>query len=200
MWLWNLKFSMFFVLIQYPWNRDFVGPYSPKYCLILMKLWSEVISNKKNIVFGKSFKILNFGSNGMRLRFTVLVHFGAQFTDRKPKLLLKPKISAKNASLGIIPRSQKNYWILKKLSQKTFFGPKFGLKCHHESKVHHTNSHIAYHRASIYTVWMSSFSFWVFTIADFSQKEPLHILGSGPFEPTFGIFWGIIPVNNVWLR
>ena len=188
MWLWNLKFSKFFVLIQYPWNKGFVGPYFPKYCLILLKLWPEVISNKKNIVFGKSFKILNFGSNGMQLRFTVLVHFGAQFTDRKPKLLLKPKISAKNASLGIIPRSQKNYWILKKLSQKTFFGPKFGLNCHHGSKVHHTSSHIAYHRASIYAFWMSSFSFWVFTIADFSQKEPLHIFGSGPLSPRLEFF------------
>ena len=125
MWLWNLKFSKFFVLIQYPWNRDFLGPYSPKYCLILPKLWPEVISSKKSIVFGKSFKILNFGSNGIQLKFTVFVHFGDQFTNRKPKILLKPKISAKTASLGIVnnvsPRSQKNHRTLRKLSQKTFF-------------------------------------------------------------------------------
>ena len=58
-------------------------------------------SSKRNTVFKKSFKILNFGSNGMRPKFTVLVHFGAQFTIRKPKKLLKTKIYAKSASLGI---------------------------------------------------------------------------------------------------
>ena len=49
-------------------------------------------SSKTNMVFEKSFKILNFGSNGMHLMFTVLVHFGAQFTTRKLKKLLKTNI------------------------------------------------------------------------------------------------------------
>ena len=62
---------------------DFLCPYSPKYCLILLKLWTYVVSNKENTVFEKSFKILNFGSNGMQLKFTVLVHFGKQFTAEK---------------------------------------------------------------------------------------------------------------------
>ena len=125
--------------------EDFLGLHSPKYCLILLKLWPEVISNKKNTMFGKSFKIMNFGSYEMQLKFTVLVHFGAQFTARKPKKLLKTKISAKTVTLAIInnvsPRSQKNQRILGKLSQKTFFGTKLGLNCHHGSKDHHKFSH-----------------------------------------------------------
>ena len=35
------------------------------------------------------------------LKFTVLVHFGTQFTTRKPKIMLKTKISAKTTSLGV---------------------------------------------------------------------------------------------------
>ena len=81
----------------------------------------------------------------MQLRFTVSVHIGAQFTIRKQKLLLKTKISAKNASLGIInnlsPRSQKNQKILVKLSEKISSGPKLGLDYHHGSKGHHKFSH-----------------------------------------------------------
>ena len=65
---------------------------------------------------------MNFGSDGTLLKFTVLAHFGAQFTAGKPKTLLKAKISAKTASLQIInnvsPRSQKNHIVLVKLSQK----------------------------------------------------------------------------------
>ena len=73
-------------------------------------------------MFEKSFKILNFGSNGMHPKFTVLVHFGAQFTTPKPKNLLKTKIYTKTASLGIpnnvSPRSQRNHRILVELSKK----------------------------------------------------------------------------------
>ena len=43
----------------------FLGPYSPKYCLILLKMWPEVVSINKKTVFEKSFKILNFGPNEM---------------------------------------------------------------------------------------------------------------------------------------
>ena len=76
-------------------------------------------------VFEKSFKILNFGLNGMHSKFTVLVHFGAQFIPQKPKKLPKTKIYAKTASLGIpnnlSPRSQKNYKILVAWNKKFFF-------------------------------------------------------------------------------
>ena len=96
-------------------------------------------------VFKKSFKILNFGSNGMQLKFTVLIHIGAQYTDGKPKILVKTKISAKTTFSEIInnvtPRSQKNHIILVKLSHKAFSGPKLGLNYHHGSKGHHKFSH-----------------------------------------------------------
>ena len=48
------KFQFLFELIQHPWNGPFLGffgPYSPKYCLILLKLLPEVVSNKKNSVW-----------------------------------------------------------------------------------------------------------------------------------------------------
>ena len=84
--------------------------------LDLLKIWPEVVSNKENTVFEKCFEILNFGSNGTYLKFTVFVHFDVEFTAGKPKILLKTKTSASNASLGIInrisPRSQKNSRIL----------------------------------------------------------------------------------------
>ena len=70
------------VSMKCPLFCDFLRPYSPKYCLILLKLWPLVVSNKKKTVFKKSFKILNFGSNGMQLKFTVSVHFGTQFLQK----------------------------------------------------------------------------------------------------------------------
>ena len=51
----------------------------------------------------KIFKLFHIDSASMKRhpRFTVLVHFGSQFTAVKPKILLKPKISAKTESLAI---------------------------------------------------------------------------------------------------
>ena len=72
----------------------FSALYFPKYWSILLK-WSDVVLKKTNTVFQKSFKLFNFGSNGKHPNFTVLVHFGAQFTARKPKILLKIRISTK---------------------------------------------------------------------------------------------------------
>ena len=129
MWLWSSKF---FLLIQHPWNGHFLGfflaPYLPKYWSILLK-WSDVVLKITNTVFQKSFRLFNFGSNGKHPNFTVLVHFGAQFTARKPKILLKIRISTKitcrPTSLGISNnvnlRFQKNHIILVKLSKKQLF-------------------------------------------------------------------------------
>ena len=117
---------------------------------------------------------------------------GPNLPTLKPKLLLKHKISAKTASLRIInnisPRSQKNHRIPRKFS-----GPKCDLNCHNRSKGHHANSHIAYNRTSIYTFCMLSFSFWVFTIVDFSQKKLLHVFGSGPI---WAHVWNFLSNNS----
>ena len=68
-------------------HECFLVPYSPKYCSILLKFWPEVVANKNNVVLEKSFKVLNFDSNGTHPK-------GAQFTTAKPKGLLKTNISA----------------------------------------------------------------------------------------------------------
>ena len=47
------------------------GPYFLKYCSILLKCWREVVFNKPNSVFKKSFKILNFSLNEKHPKFTV---------------------------------------------------------------------------------------------------------------------------------
>ena len=61
----------------------------------------------------------------MHPKLTVLVYFRTQFTARKPKILLKTKISGKTTSLGISNnvslRCQKNHRILIKLSKNKRF-------------------------------------------------------------------------------
>ena len=70
---------------------------------IVRSCWNfyQRLSPIKQTPFEKFFKILHFGSNRTRTKFTVLVPFGAHFTAGKPKILLKTKISAKTTSLGI---------------------------------------------------------------------------------------------------
>ena len=121
----------FFVLIQHLWNCPFLGILgliSPNTVWSCWDFDQRHFSNKTNTVFEKSLKIMNFGSNEIHPKFTVPVHFRAQFTARKPKILLKTKISGKTTSLGIsnnvIPRSQKDHRILVTLSKsKHFSGP-----------------------------------------------------------------------------
>ena len=76
----------------------FLDSFSPKYCSTLLKFSPEIVFNKVNIVLEKSLLILHFGSNETHPKFTDLVHFGAQFTPGKPKILLKTKISANTES------------------------------------------------------------------------------------------------------
>ena len=108
--------------------------------------------NNTNMLTEKSLKILKFCSNGTRWTSTDLVRFGAQFVAGKPKILLKPNIYPKTASLGtsnnVSARSQnKNHRILVKLSKKNNWRPNWfyispmGLG---QSVIR--NSHIAYIR------------------------------------------------------
>ena len=98
----------------------FLDPYSPKYCLILLKLLPEVVSNKINTVW-KILPNLDFWIKWNAVKF----HIGAQFTVGKPKILLKTKIFAKTASLGIInnisSRSQKSQNSFKITPKNTFW-------------------------------------------------------------------------------
>ena len=133
------------MLIQHAWNGLFWALTSPKYCSNLLKCWPKVVSNKKKTVFEKSFKILDFCSNGTCPKFTALVHLGAQVTAGKPKTLLKTaRATLLRISSNEIPRSQKNQRILVTLSEKTFLGgTKLGLNCPHGTTptVHQKFSH-----------------------------------------------------------
>ena len=88
-----VKFKVF-LLIPHPWHGPMKLLYSPKSCSILFEIIRS--STNKTNTASKSFKILNFGSD-VTPKFTVSVHFGVQFTSRKPKILLKTRISAKTA-------------------------------------------------------------------------------------------------------
>ena len=110
-----------------PFGR-FLGLFSPKYGSSLLKFQSGVVSHKKKTVFEQSFKIKCLSRNGTHPKLTVLVHFGAQFTPGKPKILPKNKIFPETTSL-LLPtntstRSQINHRILIKLIKKNLFGGK----------------------------------------------------------------------------
>ena len=82
-------------IVQFCWNFD--------------QRWSPISVWKDSV--WKILQNFEFNSNGRHRKFTVLFHFGAQFTAGKPKILLKTKVSAKTTFLGISnsisPRSQK---------------------------------------------------------------------------------------------
>ena len=73
----------------------FLGPFSPKYRSSFLKFRPEVVSHNTNTVCEQSFKIKHLSGNGTYPKLTVLVHFWAQFTPGKPKLLPKNKFSQK---------------------------------------------------------------------------------------------------------
>ena len=130
-------------------------------------------------MFEKSFRILNFGSNGTHPKLTVLVHFGSQFTTGNPKILLKIKISVKTPffgiSINVSHRSQKNRRILVKLSEKktnifwSQIASKFPTWGQRQRVIR--NFHIAYNRPSIYTFWMPSFSFWYLLLSTLPRRK-----------------------------
>ena len=173
MWLWS------FVLIQHQWNGPFLGflgPCSPKYYLILLKFWPEVVFNKTSRVFEKSFKI-----NGKHPKFTVLFRFGTQCTAGKPKILLKTKMFEKTTSLGISnsvsTRSQKKYRILVKLNRKKHFGgSKLSLNCPLllRQKVN-GNSHILYNRNILLHILDANFQFLCICCSRLYLEEALHV-------------------------
>ena len=71
----------------------FLGPFSPKYGSNQLKFEVEVVYHKTKTVYEQCFKIKCLSTtNGMYPKFTVLVHFWAQFTPGKQKILPKNKI------------------------------------------------------------------------------------------------------------
>ena len=63
----------------------FLCPYSPKYCLILVTFWPEVVSNKKNTLFESYFRILHFSSNGTYPKSTFWAILGPSLPLENPK-------------------------------------------------------------------------------------------------------------------
>ena len=91
------------------------------------------------------------GRNGMYLKFTVLVHFWAQYTPGKCKILQKTKIFPKTTSLGLSnnksPRSHISHRSLIQLIKIPIFGALNGPKLPPGAgrKGHHKFSHIIGH-------------------------------------------------------
>ena len=111
--------------MQHPWNNPFGGflsPFSPKYGTSLLEFRPVVVvSHKTKTASKQSFKIKCLSGNGTYPKLKVLVHFWAQFTPGKPKILLKTRIFPETTSLLISNntsnRSQINHRILIKLTQ-----------------------------------------------------------------------------------
>ena len=147
---------------------DFLGPYSPKYCLILLNLWPEVVSDQKNSIW----EILQ----------------NLEFWSKR-----KTKNSTKTARLAIInnvsPRSQKNHRILVKLSRTTFSGPISGLHYHHGSKGHH-------HPSILSGCQVSASDYLSFSTL--VRSNHYVYLVQDLFGPILGFLWAITLVNNDW--
>ena len=172
-------------IVQFCWNFD--------------QRWSPISVWKDSV--WKILQNFEFNSNGRHRKFTVLFHFGAQFTAGKPKILLKTKVSAKTTFLGISnsisPRSQKNYRILGKLSTKIFGGSKLVLNCplwpcQRVIKISHLvyNSNIPLH------VLDAKFQVQCICGSPFYLEEALCFLVQDPSGPILRVLGTITPVSN----
>ena len=108
---------------------EFLEPFSPKYGSSLPKFQLVVVPvvvyHKTKRLFEHSFKIKCLNVSGRYPKFTILVHFWAQFASRKPKILPKTKIFSETTPLWLSNNasrwSQINHWILIKLMKKLPF-------------------------------------------------------------------------------
>ena len=76
----------------------FLGPFSPKYGSSLLQFRPAVVSHKTKTVSEHSFKIKCLSGNRTYPKLTNLVHFWAQFTPGKPKILPKTKVFPETTS------------------------------------------------------------------------------------------------------
>ena len=151
-------------------------------------------------MFEKSFKNLNFSSNGMQLKFTVLVHFRAQFTARKPKNITKTQNFCINCILrnnqqreSHVPEKSQNSW---KIKPKNIFWAQIGSKLLPWVEGSFKNSHIAYNRTI--HLYFLDVKFQLLGICHFRlQPEEIttFFFVQDPFLPIFGFFGAITTVN-----
>ena len=89
------------------------------------------VFHKTKAVSKHSFKIKRLSGNKTYPKLMVLVHFWAQFSPRKPKILPKTKFFLETTSSWLSnntsPRSQTNHRILTKLIKNPIFWAKYGL-------------------------------------------------------------------------
>ena len=108
--------------MKWPLFGGFLGPFSPKYGWNFFKFGPGVVHQKIKTEYEQCFKIKWLSKNGTYPKFTVLVHFWAQFTLRKCKILPKSKVFPETTSLGLSndtsPKSQINRRILTKIIKK----------------------------------------------------------------------------------
>lgn len=79
----------------------FLGPFSPKYGWILVKVWPEVVYKKKKTEYGQSFKIIFLRETGRTKSLQFWAIFGTSLSPENKKYCQKTKSFPENASLGI---------------------------------------------------------------------------------------------------
>ena len=94
----------------------FLSPFSPKSSSILLKFGPKVEYHKTVTLYEESLKLISLRGKGTYPKFTVLVHFGAQFTPRKKKILEETLIFPQTTSFGLSddtsPKSHINHRFL----------------------------------------------------------------------------------------
>ena len=94
----------------------FLSPFSPKSCWILLKFGPEVEYHKPMTLHEELLKLMSLKGKGTYPKFSLLVHFWAQFTPRKHKIFPKALIFPETTSFGLSddtsPKSHINHIIL----------------------------------------------------------------------------------------
>ena len=120
----KLKIFNVFCIDSASRNGTFLGFFGLLLPQILFDL-AEIFFSKTDTLLKNLSKFCILAQMRCTQKFTVLVHFGTQFTARKTKILLKTTIFAKTTFLemsnNVSPRSQKNQRVLVPLNKKEIF-------------------------------------------------------------------------------
>ena len=127
-WAKKLTFRLIFTPQEFVKWKTFLRYIYLGYVLTLLCFYGTLLIRKTQCL--KILLKFKFSLKWNACKFTVLVRFGALFTDTKPKILLKTRNFKKHISLGISnnisPRSQKKSHNSCKNNQNKL-GPKLGI-------------------------------------------------------------------------
>ena len=102
----KLKFLDVFVVMQHPWNGPLLGGFwAFSLANMTQVCWNfdqRYVFHKTKIDSEQSFKIKCLSGNKTYPKLMILVHFGAQFTPTKPKILTKTIFFSRNFILMTI--------------------------------------------------------------------------------------------------